>query len=700
MQTDTTSIVRVDAKAKADGSLQYSDDLPFDGLYAFIIRSQKAHAKILSIVYDENFDFSEFTIVSYEDIEGKNINPIIYDDQPFLAQEYVKFIGEPILLLAHKDKTLLQKAQKHIFITYKELPQTLTFQEDKIFKRIHKTKGEKPKKELLTLSKTYTTPYQEHIYLEPQTMVAFYNQGEIKIVGSMQCPFYVEESLEALSGKKIEIEQAPTGGAFGGKEDYPSLMAAYVYLLSKKAKQDVKLTLSRTEDIAFSTKRHPSQITLTSQFDKKGKLYSLQAKILLDGGAYATLSSVVLTRLVLHIAGFYDIDYIDVDAYAYATNTPPNGAFRGFGAPQAFFALERHIDDIAKKLHLNPADIRKINLPTPQTKLLTDVEVKEYKEYNNLFTQAMQQSDFYAKYLNKEPNKGIGMSLFFHGGGFVGLGEEFLNSKVSLYLKENAQVEIKVSSTEMGQGAMTTLPQMVAKELKIDPSYVIYTTPNTKKVPNSGPTVSSRTIMIVGTLLQKATKKLKNTLGVYNSTQEYEQQVSIYLQTNKTREFQAQYQKPKDFYWDEERFSGYGYSGYSLGCYIAEVAIDPITFQVYVENFYAFHDVGEVINLTLAQGQVEGAIAQGLGYALLEDLVYENAKVKNPHISHYVAPLASDMPKNIKIEFLNTQASPKGLGELPIDGVAPAIINAVANALDIEPNTIPLTPENLEKLCR
>ena len=704
------SVVRVDAKSKASGELQYCDDMAFSGLHAVIIRSSIACGEILSIMYDENFDFSEFTIVDYKDIEGENRNPILLDDQPFLVEKHVRFIGEPILLLAHTSKEFLREARKHITIEYREdepllkleksfAKKKIIFGDDNIYKHIALSRGEKVSQKLLALEKTYTTSHQEQLYLEPQSMLAFYRESGIKIVGSMQCPFYVESSLESLTGEKIEVEQAPTGGAFGGKEDYPSLMAAYVYLLSKKAKKDVKLVLSRSEDIAYTPKRHPAKITLKSNFDESGKIHSLEAKILLDGGAYATLSPVVLARIVLHIAGFYEIGFIDVDAYALATNTPPNGAFRGFGAPQALFAIERHLDDIARAVGISSSEVREINLPTQETKTLTDVTIKEYKNVRNIFQRARERSDFDVKYAHKEPYKGIGMALFMHGGGFVGLGEQDLASEVLLVLNAKGILEIKIGSTEMGQGAMTVLPQIVAEVLGVESSLVFYMPPNTKTSADSGPTVSSRTVMVVGGLLKEAAQKFKDVLGVYEGVDAYKKRVKEYLQTEKRREFRAKYKKPEHINWDEARFYGNGYSAYSLGCYIAEVEVDRVDFGVKVTNFYAINDVGEIVNPTLAEGQVEGGVTQGIGYALYEQLVYENGAIKNPHISNYVTPMAADLNK-IEIEFLNTHESSKGLGELPVDGVAPAILNAVSYALDIECDSLPLTPERLEKLCR
>lgn len=705
------SIVRVDAKSKANGTIQYTDDLDFDGLHGTVVRSSIAHGNILSISFDNAFDFSDFVIVDYRDIEGRNANVMLTDDQPFLAQKRVRFIGEPILLLAHRSNKILNEALQHINIKYEPLEpvfsmqesldrKTILYGEDNIFKTIRTVKGSVPNyQNLQSLEKCYTTPHQEQLYMETQSMIARYHDDGIKIMGSMQCPFYVESALYELTGKKIEVEQVPTGGAFGGKEDYPSLMAAYVYLLSKKAKQDVKLVYDRAEDIAFTTKRHPSTLRYKSHFDETGKLHALDIDITLDGGAYVTLTPVVLARSVLHAAGFYECEYIKVDAYAVATNTPPNGAFRGFGAPQAIFGIERHMDDIARHLGISPMEVRERNLPHSQSVSVTGAKIDEYARLRTLFETTRKASGFDEKYDDDTPYKGIGMALFMHGGGFTGSGETVLASEVWLDLYDDGMVEIRVGSVEMGQGTLTALPQMVAEVLELPISMIRYHLPNTAKVADSGPTVASRTVMIVGELLIQAASSLKEALGLYSSQSEYLEAVSSYMKNSTESRFQAAYQKPDTIQWDEEHFYGNGYDGYSLGCYVAEVEVDPIDYRVRVSNFYAYNDVGKVINPMMAEGQVEGGVAQGIGYALYEKMVYQDGKVRNNRLSDYIVPLAADLPK-LHIAFLNTDEAAKGLGELPMDGPAAAVANALTHALDSAFDDLTITPEVVEQKCR
>jgi CO/xanthine dehydrogenase Mo-binding subunit len=705
------SIVRVDAVSKANGTLQYTDDLDFNGLYGAIVRSTIAHGNILSIGFDKAFDFSDFVIVDYKDIEGRNANVVLTDDQPFLAEKRVRFIGEPILLIAHRSNKMLQEAIKHINIEYEPLEPVFTMQEaldrknilygdDNIFKTIQTLKGTEPDyQSLKSLEKSYTTPHQEQLYMETQSMIARYKDGIVKIIGSMQCPFYVESALYELTGKKIEVEQAPTGGAFGGKEDYPSLMAAYVYLLSQKAKQDVKLVYDRAEDIAFTTKRHPSTLRYKSHFDETGKLHALDIEITLDGGAYVTLTPVVLARAVLHAAGFYDCEYIKVNACAVATNTPPNGAFRGFGAPQAIFGIERHMDDIARHLGISPMEVRERNLPNNHSISVTGAKIDEYARLRTLFETTRKVSSFDEKYASDIPYKGIGMALFMHGGGFTGSGETMLASEVWLELYDDGMVEIRVGSVEMGQGTLTALPQMVADVLELPITMIRYHLPNTAKVADSGPTVASRTVMIVGELLIQAASSLKEVLGLYGSQSEYLEAVRTYLKSSAESRFRAAYQKPDTVQWDEEHFYGNGYDGYSLGCYVAEVEVDPIDYRVRVSNFYAYSDVGKVINPMMAEGQIEGGVAQGIGYALYEKLTYQDGRLRNNRLSDYIVPLAADLPK-LHIAFLNTDEPAKGLGELPMDGPAAAVANALTHALDTAFDDLTITPEIVEQKCR
>ena len=703
-------MVRVDALSKARGETKYTDDLPFDGLYGAVVRSEIANGEILSVKLDENFDFSDFVIADYRDIEGSDINSLVCDDQPFLAEKRVRFVGEPIILIAHRDRNRLFEAKRHIEIEYREMEAVLTPQEaldkrsivhgeDNIYRRITLTHGEIPdgRRELKRVKKVYTTSAQEHLYLEPQSMLARYEDGDIHIIGSMQCPFSVSQALEIASGgRKIPVEQAPgVGGGFGGKEDYPSLMAVWAYILCKKARKDVKIIFDRKEDLLYTTKRHPSTTTYETLFDDRGKIHSMSVDILLDGGAYCTLSTVVLSRAILHACGFYDIPHIRLNGSVVATNKPPFGAFRGFGAPQVIFALERHMDDIAYRLGISPAEVRRVNLPTSKSRTSTGVPVTLHEEIRNIFEQALSTSGYEEKRRSLPKGRGIGLALFMHGGGYTGNGEIMLSSRVRLRLSGGGIVTIEVASVEMGQGSMTALMKMVAKRLNIPMDRIRYTIPNTSIVADSGPTVASRTVMIVGTLLEKASDSISRAIGEYDDSSSFEKAVDRYLETGGREIFEEVYRKSDDIVWDEEYYRGYGYDDYSLACYVAEVEVDSVDFTVNIESFVAVNDIGRVVDMKMAQGQVEGGVAQGIGYALSERVIFDSdGRVSLSGISDYIVPLADDIP-DIDVHFVESCAKAKGLGELPMDGTASAVVNAIVDAIGVEIDCIPALPEKI-----
>jgi CO/xanthine dehydrogenase Mo-binding subunit len=716
------SVPRLDAEAKASGKTQYLDDLPFEGLYGAVVRSTIPCGTISHIDFDPEFDWNGITIVDYRDIPGENINRMLKDDQPFLAETRVRFVGEPILLLAHADKAMLKRAKAHITITYEPDTPVLSlddslaaerriFSDDNCFETLRIGKGETGQvfgsENGRIIEGTYETGLQEQLYMEPQAMLARWRGGDIKIVGSMQCPGYIEGALECLTGEKVEVEQAPTGGGFGGKEDYPSLMGAYAWLLCRKAQRDVKLLYGRSEDIAVTTKRHPARMHYRSAVDETGRIAAMEVEFLIDGGAYCTLSPVVLSRGILHCTGFYDIPNVAVTGRAMATNTPPRGAFRGFGAPQALFGIERHMDEIAAALGLPPQELRERNLPTAASTTLTEAPLAEAENLRRLFSETLQRSEYTARREALEAanehdtvKRGIGMALYMHGGGFTGSGEQMLDSRVRLTLLEEGAVEIRIYNVEMGQGALTVLSQRVADTLRLPLSCVRYATPNTRRNAGSGPTVASRTTMVIGDLLQEAAAALRAKVvarsGInYSNGSGFAEAVKRFSKKDDQRDFEARYNEPPERRWDEEHYKGAAYLNYSLGCCVAEVAVDPIDCRVRVERLSVLSEIGTPVNPKLAESQVEGGVIQALGYALTETLHEHDGAPASPRLSDYMIPIAADIP-DIDVAFLETEVTPpKGLGELPMDGPAAAVANAVSHALKYPFNTLPVTAERV-----
>jgi len=427
------------------------------------------------------------------------------------------------------------------------------------------------------------------------------------------------------------------------------------------------------------------------------------------GGAYVTLSPVVLSRGILHAAGPYRCENISITGRTMLTNAVPYGAFRGFGAPQTLFACERHMDHIAKSIGIDPIELRRKNYIMQGESTSTGQVILDAVNPDALLYKALMQSDYYKKREgcvqhnsdNKWIRKGIGIASIYHGSGFTGSGERELKSEVCVAGLGNGDIEVRTSNTEIGQGLLTVFTQIVAERLCVDPSVVHIIPPDTHRVPNSGPTVASRSVMVVGYLLEQACDALENKIAQYITGDRVSTQDAIkqWHTVNTDMELNgiAVYQTPPGINWDEDNYKGDAYGVYAWATYIAEVEIDLRTYRTQVTGFTAVQEVGKVLNETLAKGQIQGGVVQGIGWALYEQCKYYNGVMQNCGMSDYTIPTSDDVP-SICVSFLEEPYAygaqgAKGIGELPMDGPAPAIANAIANAIDIEPNSIPLTPE-------
>src|SRR6202047_355057 len=386
-----------------------------DMLFGATVRSQIPRGRIRRITFGPQINWDEFVIVAAKDIPGKNWISLISDDQPCLANEVVNHPEEPVLLLAHPDRHLLPQAVAAISIEYEPLPPIFTIEEserrseivwgaDNVFKTYLIEKGEVDgtwEKADYIVEGEYTTGAQEQLYIENNGMIAAFDPAQgITVWGSLQCPYYVHKALMKLCNlpeDKVRVVQMETGGAFGGKEEYPSMIAAHVALLAIKSGKPVKIIYDRMEDMAATTKRHSSRTRHRTAVSKDGKILGGEIDFTIDGGAYLTLSPVVLSRGAIHAGGPYYWPSIRIRARAVATNAPPHGAFRGFGAPQSLFALERHMDRIAQVVGLSPVEIRRRNLLKPGQTTTTGQTVKEQIDLGKLLDRALELSDYQLK---------------------------------------------------------------------------------------------------------------------------------------------------------------------------------------------------------------------------------------------------------------------------------------------------------------
>jgi len=688
------SVARKDGIGKATGGARYADDIVFPGMiHGRTIRSTIPRGRIKSIRYD--FDTTGFTIVDYRDVPAKNAVDLMSQDQPFLAESEVRHMAEPIVLLAHEDKDTLHAAK--VVIEYEEEEplfdpelSTVSFKEIDIVKG---DTGQGLESADVIVEGTYRTGHQEHVYIEPNGVIAVPEEGGIAIYGSVQCPFYVIKALRCLLGSahpNVRVIQTETGGGFGGKEEYPSMISGHAVLLALKSGKPVKIIYDREEDMVATTKRHPSIVRHRTGLTKDGKLVAMDIDVILDGGAYVTLSPTVLSRGCIHAAGPYSCDNVRIRGHAMFTNTPPNGAFRGFGAPQTEFAVEVHMDRIAEQLGMDPVELRRINALKAGDRTATGQTLRDDTSAHMVLEEAVKRTDYARKRKEwKGTNKSIGLSLFYHGAGFTGAGEKNLKSRARLDLTPTG-VRIAVGSTEIGQGTRTMHAQIVTDALDIPYESVEVAQPDTSRVADSGPTVASRTCMVVGKILEECAHEMKEKLGGLSPEEYYAKNGAISVE--------RMYEPPDWIQWDDHTYLGDAYATYGWGCDVAELEFDPDTYEVKPIKLTAVQEFGRPIHPALAQGQIEGGTAQGLGYALLEKVVMRNGAMANGQLTNYVIPTTLDMPELDIVMMENPYPGgpfgAKGLGELPMDGPAPAVVNAL-RGLGLDVREIPATPELL-----
>ncbi len=729
------SVPRKEGRDKVTGRSQYVDDMSLPNmLFGATVRSQIPRGRIKKITFGPGVAWDEFIIVSAKDIPGKNCIALIGDDQPCLATEFVNHPEEPILLLAHPDRHVLPKAVQAVSIEYVPLPSIFTIDEsenrsqviwgdDNVFKTYLIEKGSLDsvwEKADYIVEGEYFTGAQEQLYIENNGMIAAFDPAHgITVWGSLQCPYYIHKALMALCNlpaEKVRVVQMETGGAFGGKEEYPSMIAAHAALLAIKSGRPVKIIYDRLEDMVATTKRHPSRTRHRTAVSREGKILGGEIDFTIDGGAYATLSSVVLSRGAIHAGGPYYWPSVRIRAKAVATNAPPHGAFRGFGAPQSLFAMERHMDRIAQAVGLSPVEIRRRNFLQPGQDTTTEQVIREPIDLGKLLDRALEISDYRAKKQRfAQQNqagisrKGIGIAAFLHGAGFTGSGERYLSSVVGVEGCADGSVRVLVSSTEFGQGTKTVLSQIAAEALGLPYESVSMAQPDTFEVPNSGPTVASRTVMVVGSLVKSAALGIAQTLISSNllhegySADEFRAACRQHVVKHGPFRCWSRYEAPSGIFWDDDKYRGEAYAAFAWAVYVGEVTVDLTTYSVSVDDFVALQEVGKVLHPLLARGQIIGGIAQGIGFTLYEKVVWQNGRMQNGQMTNYIMPTSSDLPP-IRVFFeelgnVHGAYGAKGIGELPMDGPAPAIVNAVEDALGEPKNarfdSIPLLPEDI-----
>ncbi|HEX4962643.1 MAG TPA: xanthine dehydrogenase family protein molybdopterin-binding subunit [Thermoanaerobaculia bacterium] len=709
---------RPDGFAKVSGAARYVDDLSLPGMWhGATVRSPHPHACIRSVHFDAAAAPAGTVCVTAADLPGPNGVQLLDDSWPILADGFVLHVGEPVALVAAPTRLAARQALAAVAVEYEPLPPVLSLAEAQAHPPLYELGLESGDVEAAFAGATviegeYRTGHQEHIYIECQGMIAEPAGGGVLVTGSMQCPYYVHKALVhglGLAEDQVRVRASVVGGGFGGKEDFPSALALHAALLARACGRPVKMVYDRHEDIVATSKRHPAVIRHRTAVDRDGRLLALDGEILLDGGAYKTLSPVVLSRALLHAFGPYRWPAVRLRGKVLRTHTAPNSAFRGFGAPQVEFAIERQMDRIGRALGLDPYEIRARNVVEPGDRLPTGQVLDATTSARLCLEEAERRTGFRAKWRSLEaarerdgdgPRRGIGLALFFHGAGFTGNGERRMKSPVTARLLEDGRIEVLTAMTDMGQGCVAVFPQIAAAAAGIGLEDLAFAPPDTGDVPDSGPTVASRTTMIVGALIARTVSELRDRVLARSAPGEsFRAAARRYREEAGPVEVTLRHEPPADQTFDESTYRGAAYPTYAWGADVVEVETDPDTLAVRPLSVTAVCEVGKAIHKTLCAGQIEGGTLQAIGWALMEEVKLQDGRYLNDRLATYVIPTIKDSPR-IDVHLLEQpwEGGPfgaKGIGELPMDGGAPAAAQAIENALGCPVDEIPATPERL-----
>jgi CO/xanthine dehydrogenase Mo-binding subunit len=734
------SIPKIGVCERLRGEPIFSADLDIgDALVLKVLRSVKAHANLVHIDCEKALAVKGVVgIFTAEDIPGKNLIGIINKDQPLLATGKVRAVGEPIALIAAESEDAAKRALTLIDVTYEDLPAVFTPAEalkpdaPKIHKKGNVLFTRKLKKgdvergfrhSDIVIEKTYRTSRIEHSYLEPDAGAGYVDEdGTLVIYASTQNPHYDHKEVCGLLGladHQVRIVQAATGGGFGSKLDLN--MQGFIGLALLHLKRPVKMVYSREESFLATAKRHPLEMTLKTGADRNGKLLALQARITGDTGAYGSYGIAVASRAAVHATGPYEVENIDIESRCVYTNNPFCGAMRGFGTPQMAIAHESHMDLLAEKLAMDPLEFRLLNAYKPGSETATGQKLTASVGIGDCL-EALRPHYEWARTVwrtgKSEPYKKRGIGL---GGMWYGIGNTGVRNPSTARIKMDlgGNVSLYTGCADIGQGSTTILAQIAAESLGIKPEDIRLFVADTRCTTNAGATSASRQTYISGNAVKEAAGKLADVLlteavnklrvpksalvlkGGFvvdcgNPSNQIE--LSSLAQRANQKGIPLKWQgffDPETVPLDPETGQGVPYTTYAFAGQLVLLTVDTLTGEVSIEKVFAAHDVGKAIHPENVKGQICGGVAMGIGFALMEEFIPgQTISMKDYHV-----PTGADVPEIVPIIVESSEPTgpfgAKGVGEPALIPTAPAILNALADALG---QRIYNLPANLERV--
>jgi len=733
---------------KATGEAIYTDDMRIPGLlHAKVLHSEVSHGEILNLdVETARLQPGVRGVFTLNDVPGEKQIGRKIKDQPVFAHERIRYLGEPIALVVAESAEAAENALRSIKIDINPLQPVRTPQEalaagapslhakGNICWSQHVRRGNVDKAfgtAAAIVEDTYVTPFNEHLYMETDSGLASWDEKDRLVLYIATQEIHEIRKLVAASlclpEEKVRVIQTATGGAFGGRKvcPFPVMVALAAYHL----KAPVRLTYTRRETFLDSTKRHPFTMRYRLSADKDKNVTALEADITSDTGAYASYGPLVLGRALGHAASIYEIPNVSIQGQMIYTNNPIAGAMRGFGATQVHFAMECMMDRLARALSVEPAQFRRQNMLRPGSYTITgermDGRIRVPQVVDTALTVLNEARKKSPAPKDNAPVKnswkrGFGMACHWFG---MGTTKPHDGSDVKATLQPDGIVEIGAGVADLGQGSTATLWTIAAETLGVSHEQIRVIHNDTTLTADSGPTNASRQTYFSGSALIDALKKLIENLtplaarllemppesvrfsdGVFFSPDypEYRIPLKQLAATYRPEEIPPVigHFEPNTTPMDPDTGAGRPYDNYITGAHVAEVDLNTQTGEIRIHRITSIHDIGKVVSRKRVEGQIEGCVAMAIGFTLME--AFKPGQTDS--LKNYPVPRSRDIPEVCSILLEEngdaTTFKAKGIGESGLLSVAPAIINAIADATGIYLTHLPATKKSIRNLVQ